>query len=799
MKKISIYGLMSAIALAGSVGFSSCTSDDKVTASPNPGYDPKSGDVPVNFVFNVSTNSQGSTRMSAANVQEGNYTFRGIQNARLFSFKTGTANDGSRIIKAPTAEQLTSLDGREYDLDILIEGSALDKEGMPASRRVLEMSLPSETNVMMMWGKAYRAPQTTGNLDAMYGGIDFSPNANLANASFKLKPCVPINGSLVGNEALSQYERLIEKVLNDIIQAKTTVTATYGEKTINGKELAWKDYVEFNVDGDGNCTLKAKVYDPATYDGTLQDLTDNAALSPLGQILARLFVSFNTFRNVPGQEELRNGEGKVIAALVGDIYTVINSVTSATATTIEEVAAQRVATTVKNVIDKYFTSTQSTVIEGQTTSTKVYTSDWKSIDGVITSSGFADTDVNKIDRDKKLNTFPSGIFHLPPGATIMKYVAVKKEGEDYNIVNEYHYLDGVPTYAMGGGDNTTFDPLNYMYPAELCYFGNSPIRVTSDTHAVSDYPDGVANWDNDDQWAQGADGRNNTVAWEKNSHVKTSTRSVAMQENINYGTALLQTTVQYGAASLNDNNYALNKEPDNAITADGTAFSLTGILVGGAVQEVGWNYIVKDVSETSPNFKCMVYDDQIQGKAIPAHGSGATSPTYTLLWDNFDPSAKGADQRKVFIALEFLNNARDFWGQNNLIRKGASFYIIGELDPDVTSEAMLSTLSKTKEQYKADKSLGITWPTTYALPPYEESGSTPYSTEIKTIKERRVFIQDFKTIANFTLGVNALKTALVSVPDLRQAQLSLGLSVDLQWQSGLTYNMTIGGETNGGE
>lgn len=791
MKKNAIYALMSAIALAGVIGFSSCSSVEEEVGEVNPGYNPETGDVPVNFVFSISTNSQGSTRMSAENVQEGNHTFRGIQNARLFSFKTGTAKDGSRMIAAPSYEQLTALDGREYDLDILIEGSALDKEGKPDSRRVLEMSLPSETNMMMMWGRAYRAPLISGNLDAMYGGIEFSPNADLASASFKLKPCVPIDDdSYVGSKALSQFERLIEKALNDIIQAKTTVTATLGERSITNKELAWEDYVVFSTDGDGKCTLSAKEKDPST--------DETVALSPLGQILAQLFVSFNTFNNYSGQEELRNGEGKIIAALMGDIYTVISSVIGATATTIEEVAAQRVATRVKNVIDGYFNSNLAGVTEGQDQSTtRIYVSTWKSIDGVISSSGLPSTDVDKIDGSKDLNTFPSGIFHLPPGATIMKYVAVKPKTvpeEGYDIVNEYKYLDGVPTYAMGGG-NTTFNPANYMYPAELCYFGNSPIRVTSDTHAVSDYPDGVANWDNDDEWAQNAAGHNNKVSWEKDSHVKTSTRSVAMQENINYGTALLQTTVKYGAATLYDNNDNLHQETPNEISADGDAFSLTGILIGGAVQEVGWNYIAKNA--TSPNFECMVYDDQIQEEAIPAFSSNkATAPTYTLVWDNFDPTvARSADQRKVFIALEFENKARDFWGMNNLIRKGATFYLIGQLDPDYAAAETLSSLGKTAELYKANKSLGITWPQKYALPPYEYTSGDPFDKEIKTIKERRVFIQDFKTIANFTLGANALKSALVSVPDLRQAQLSLGLSVDLSWSNGLTFDVTLGGNS----
>ena len=54
---------------------------------------------------------------------------------------------------------------------------------------------------------------------------------------------------------------------------------------------------------------------------------------------------------------------------------------------------------------------------------------------------------------------------------------------------------------------------------------------------------------------------------------------------------------------------------------------------------------------------------------------------------------------------------------------------------------------------------------------------------------KRVFVQDFTTTANFT--IKSLKNAYVTIPDLRATKLQLGLSVDLTWQSGLTYNVTI--------
>ena len=58
----------------------------------------------------------------------------------------------------------------------------------------------------------------------------------------------------------------------------------------------------------------------------------------------------------------------------------------------------------------------------------------------------------------------------------------------------------------------------------------------------------------------------------------------------------------------------------------------------------------------------------------------------------------------------------------------------------------------------------------------------------------RVFVQDFTTKADFT--INTLKNAYVTLPDLRASLLQLGLSVDLTWQTGMTFDVPLGGTTN---
>ena len=725
MKKYFNFAFLSAIALAGTFGLTACSSSDDLAAD-NPNYNANTKEVTVDFVFNVETGAPSTTRMSSSAVQIGTGTFRGIKDAQLFTYKLSGGGGQHVYAGTETAD-------KTYDLNELIAAGALNGTGTDKSRRVLEMSLPTGTNTLMFWGRAMQgAVATDKTAGAVYGAIDFAPNSTLANAAFSLTKCVPEDASATGKTALLQYESLIVKALNDIINSSSTVNVTRGGKTVN-KSIAWKDYVNFANDG----TLTAKEKDPSTY----VNADDCSNMSPLGAILANTFVTLNTFKS----SELRNGQGKIIAALVGDIYTLMNTITSATATTVEEDAAQAVASHVKTMISNYFTTSAPYA--------------WKAYSEVVSNSGLAGLD--KVNAD--LNKFPDGIFHLPPGATVMKYTAVDNTTTPVTIVNEYHYMSQVPTYAMGSSSGS-FNPDNYMYPAELCYFGNSPIRVTSDSHKKAEYPDGAAEWDNDNNWKTSYTPGNNTVDWTKDGVVQSTTRSVAMQENINYGTAMLKTTIAYesGKTSLKDNNSHIHSgEADNTIAISSNPFTLTGVLIGGQPQTVGWNYIVKTID---PNpFICMVYDRDLSSSAIP---TPAGSENYTMVWDNYTTDAT---QNTVYVALELTNNSgQDFWGMNNLIRNGSSFYLIGKLDPTQASNT-------------------ITWPTAerpYALPPYNNDGTTKQTP--------RIFIQDYMTTANFIIGEESLKQALVSVPDLRASHLSLGLSVDLSWSNGLSFESVLG-------
>ncbi len=327
---------------------------------------------------------------------------------------------------------------------------------------------------------------------------------------------------------------------------------------------------------------------------------------------------------------------------------------------------------------------------------------------------------------------PAGAAQLTVKTTTTGDVTTKA----FAYVNDAHNAFGTGSgiNAISVGDIT--------YPAELMYFDNSPLKATNIAKEVSDYPNGVTNWDTPAKWS--ADWTQTAVA--------ADTRAVAMTNNVNYGVALMSTTVKAAADNLLDNRKAL-VDPTNG-TDQEIAISdleLTGILIGGQPTKAGWNFEpIKATSDaTGPAFTNVVYDKTIVTSTV-AKTAGA--PTYTILLDN-----KGAaTDAPINVALEFKNNStKDFYGAKNIIPAGAKFYLVGKLD----FSSKEGTITPRGGTYRIDESTN------------------------------RVFVQDHVTVANFT--INSLKAAYSTIPDLQSIAMLFGLSVDLKWEPGFTFNHTI--------
>ena len=159
-----------------------------------------------------------------------------------------------------------------------------------------------------------------------------------------------------------------------------------------------------------------------------------------------------------------------------------------------------------------------------------------------------------------------------------------------------------------------------------------------------------------------------------------------------------------------------------------------------------------------------MYDSKTNGAKASTSSSASI---YTLVFDNYKD---GVLQENVNVAIELVNNSdQTFYAQDGLVEKGQRFYLIGQLE--LTNE----------------KKEALTWPA-YGTGGLNTSYEGRYPVKA-TADGKRIFIQDYTTEANFT--ISSLKNAYVTIPDLRATLLQLGLSVDLQWQSGLMFNVEI--------
>lgn len=710
MKTVFKFALMG---LAASLFVLGCSkSDTTPEGADNPNYDSEKNTVNTNFVFNVSTGNTPITKMTSTATQAlTTENFRGISDAQLFAYKLPT--DGKWVATATGAD-------KTYGLGVVLTPNQIKTDGT-TSHRILELALPVGTNALMFWGKA---PQSGSDPDNEQGKITFSAsNSAIANHSFSLVERVA-SGS-AGATAIEHWQDMIAKLINAVVSTHYQAAAgsiTFGGFSNDGLEgrpgaidIYWGDFV--NVSSTGELTAKEVCpFNP----------TD--PISPAGESLAAAFVAFNTVYT----NEVRAGSGSAVHYMMSDLYGIIHKLVD---------DAQMIPTSLQEQIIKEI----ATAIEANLLKIVDASGNARSISQLKTNA-----DVNYSDVTDPLDNYPQAVasIGLPRGAAQLKNT----------ITTTAPYVTWAYATTIRTNINSGTSVNDIMYPAELCYFGNSPIRVTDEEVKAAEYPEGVTNWDTDASWT--------SKNWTKNSHVKSTTRSVAMQFNINYGTALLKTKVDYvsGLLQLEDNNAAIQlartgaTEANRKIDVASGLFTLTGILVGGQPKEVGWNYLPK-----ANTFSYTIYDKTIVDGTVP---TGADNETYTLIWDNYNSTLGATAQSEVLVALEFTNNAGDFWGKDNLIRNGGTFYLVGKLDP------------------KASGLAAITFPTNYALPPYNADGST--------IEATRVFIQDYMTTANFYFDGTSLQKAYVTVPDLRSTQISLGLSVDLKWSTGLVFDSILG-------
>lgn len=737
VKKLFNFALSGAIALTGLFGFSACSSNDEVVADPNPNFDPATNEVTTQFVFNVSNGNEPITRQSEeatqASAELAANKFRGIEDSYIMCAKLAT--DGNYLSTASTIEKAISM------ARVAAAGTLSNEK----SRRVLEMSLPLNTNTMLFYGRAVKngtdhtAYNTYGHLD------DYTVGADLSTVNFQLGKRL----STADKEKFQETQKLLAAIMSCIIN----VNRGTGAVAATDAPAEGIDPYGFDIPATLNPNMTWSAYNLTT------SPVDGGTARQLEIKLAKCYKELTTVR----EAELRNASGYAVKEMAKNLWSIVNSVRCAEPTDQSEALAKYMAQRIHEELGNYFEATVPasggsvsgvTIKKAETLITALDSDPYWPTSSAGTKPASSTFSNITTFTSTEMGQFPEQ-FDLPQGSTHVKFNDTEKT---------FYYVENYNSSAVGSG---TFTVDDYYYPAELLYFGNSPIRVSSTEHVEADYPLSVNLWNTE-----------STTIWPSDwsvSHVQSSTRSVAMKNDINYGSSLLKMTVGYSATTLTDNNHAIQlrdysvNEADKEITVDDTSFKLVGVIVGDQWPKVGWNFLPKTTGDANYR-KGFIYDRNITNNGvIPV--TGTSDPNYTVVFDNYvDMRSSDTDnkQPKVYIALELQNNTGvDFFGKDNLITNGSNFYLIGELDPT----------GKT----------GPALPTYHALPPYDAECTT------NTIP--RVFIQDHMTTANFKIGVNSLKYAYLTVPDLRSSSVTLGLSVDLQWSTGLTFdNVNLGGE-----
>lgn len=484
------------------------------------------------------------------------------------------------------------------------------------------------------------------------------------------------------------------------------------------------DPTDFNATADDlaeilNDVISAK----ATIDGT--EVTWASLATSTDAVLIPLKDAYKELTTIQ-TGEFRDGSGFGVNRMMSDLYKVVSKVSSA--------AGKPIADAIKAKIEQYFT---------------------------------ADTEGNLTYKTADLAKFPAS-FDVPNGTAQLTFES-----------GAFKYVTAPESF--GAASSAVAAVSNFMYPLELTYWVNSPIRVTSQEVTEADYPHTPSTWQplsnawDRTKWPR--EGMNGTVA--------SDTRAVALQSNINYGVSLLKTLVKYNAATITDNRKAIldrkaaeqggtNTEEDKEITVSDDSFQLKGILVGNQPAQVGWDFVAP-----AGEFKNVIYDKTFDTDVIPA--SGESDPFYTLVFDDLN-----ATNKPVNIALELVNNTgEDFYGRDNIIPAGGTFYLVGTLDPNLwmggvgTGNVVITFITSMINKVLQGQ----------RIPPYYDPSVDPQNLQAFWDAYARPFIQDFTTQVTFT--ITNLHGAYATVPDLQSVEMTFGLSVDLEWATGLKFGVEL--------
>lgn len=343
----------------------------------------------------------------------------------------------------------------------------------------------------------------------------------------------------------------------------------------------------------------------------------------------------------------------------------------------------------------------SGLMAGSAANVKAYVADLKTQLETI-GGDLSDAIIANIDAEAKSclnNGYPSATtsLGLPDGAAALRWT-----GSEFSVRTQATTLDNINGI------------IRYTYPAELWYYANSGIFTSREEVAKTTYQ-GVA-WNN-----------LLTDHYQAGRSVMNDTRSVAVEDPLQYGICRLQMTLGTIPATMKD-----SKNQDVSIVSM-DRMPLKAVIIGGQ-HTVGFDF--KPMGESSDVDTRFIYDPIV----------GTTGTVNTLVLQSYDGE-------KVPVVLEFENKTEQkFAGKDGIIYPDTKFYLIAQIDPANLTEP-------------------VNKPDDYD--------------DIK----KRVFTQDHTT--EMTMKVTSLANAYSCMPDLLAPRLEIGVEVVTQWIQSTTTAVVL--------
>ena len=308
--------------------------------------------------------------------------------------------------------------------------------------------------------------------------------------------------------------------------------------------------------------------------------------------------------------------------------------------------------------------------------------------------------------------FPDDI-HLPAGAARIKWDSEKNK---FVVPDKQVYSDDLNVTSVN----------DYVYPVNLQYQVSSDIFASDDLVVLSTDEDGdVVEPDSPKYktWSelitQGYD--------EDQKTVKPTTQSVAMARKVEYAVGHLVVRTKVSRDEVLDAN---GKSVITAATRD-NPFTLKGYVVGSQ-RDVDYDFQPVPTSRTYA-----IYDTDLNGEAPHTVNQwGWTEEDHIL-------GLGTPSDQTIMVALELVNNAQDFQGADGVIVKGATFYLVANVNP--------------------------------------RDGGKNYRPGVLD----QIFCKDIETKVSIT--IKSLKDATYGLPNLDIPRPTLGMSVDLRWEDGLWF------------